>query len=180
MFGFIPSLICGMLPEVLYFTLFLVFTKNLKEKRLLLFSLLAIGYVVLIMLCRFQWLFYLAYIVYSYLVLKKLYNSHIIDLFVYSVAFSYLMLISFILKILLFDNFNYAVYYIIARICLFLPFIFRHKFNIIYEKYKSLWNRKAGNKIKSVTVRNSSVLFINIMIVLINVLTVAALIDISS
>ena len=179
MFSFIPSLFCGMFPDVLYFTLFIIYTKNIKEKRLLLFVLLALGYIVLIMLCRFQFMFYLAYIIYSYLVLKKLYNSHIIDLFVYSVAFSYLMLIGFILKILLLDNFNYAIYYVVTRVVLFLPFIFRNKFNLIYEKYRSLWNRKEGNKIKSLTIRNSSVLFINVMIILINILTMAALVDIS-
>lgn len=175
MFNFVISLILGMLPEVLYFTLFLIFTKDLKDKRLKLFLLLVAGYIVLIMLCRYQLIFYLAYIVYTYLVLKKLYKSHITDLFVYSVAFSYLMLIGFIFKLLLFDN--YVLYYVIDRIFLFLPFIFKDKFNLLYEKYKSLWNRKKDNKIKSLTIRNSSVLFINVMIILINILTILALMD---
>ena len=173
--NFLISLLLGMLPEVLYFTLFLIFAKNIKEKRIKLFLLLALGYILLIMICRYQLLFYVAYIIYSYLVLKSLYNSHIIDLFVYSLSFCYIITIAYIFYLLFFDN--YVLYYITARIFLFLPFIFKSKFNILYKKYLSLWNYKKENKIKSLTLRNYSLLLVNITIIFLDFLVILALID---
>lgn len=164
--NFVISIFLGLLPEVLYFTLFLVYTKNLKEKRLKLFLLLAIGYIALIMMCRFQFLFYITYIIYSYLVLKLLYKSHIIDLFVCSLGLMYMTLVAFIgFKIL---GKNYVAYYIVARIVLYLPFIFRKKFGLIYKNYRKLWNRNDDAKIKSLTIRNMSLIGLNIFILLIN------------
>lgn len=173
MLNFIVSLVLGMLPEVLFFTLFLIYTKDLKEKILKLFVLLAIGYVLLIMICRYEFIFYVAYIVYGYLVLKILYKSHIIDLFVFSLAFSYLMLLSFILVNIIP---NYEIAFVVDRVLLFVPFLFKTKFYNIYLSYNKLWNKNKNNKIKSLTVRNTSILFINIMIVIINVVVMASLI----
>lgn len=177
MLNFIVSLFLGMFPEVLYFTLFLTFTMNLKSKRLLLFSALSVGYVLLIMICRYELLFYLAYIVYSYLVLKVLYKAHILNLFVYSVSFSYLMILSFVTATLI-DN--YVLAYIVDRVLLFVPFIFYRNFNLYYECYKSLWDRKQGNKIKSITLRNMSLVFVNIMILFVNAIAFASAIMFTS
>lgn len=175
MLNFIVSLFLGMIPEVAYFTLFLIFTKNLNCKRLKLLLLLAIGYVVLIMICRYKLLFYVAYIVYSYLVLKELYNSHISDIFTVSVASSYLTLISFT-SFKLFDN--YIISYIINRLLLFIPLILvGPNINKMYKKYLSLWNRHEKGPIKSITLRNISLVFVNIFIVLLNMLIMLAMFD---
>lgn len=170
MINFIISLVLGMIPEVLYFTLFLSFTKKVKNKKVVLFLLLALGYVLLIMICRYELLFYLTYVVYSYIIMKMLFKSHIIDIFVYSISFCYLMILSLII-VKLFNN--YAIAFIINRILLFIPIIlFKNKFNVLYLKYKKLWNRSNDKrKIKSLTLRNFSILFINILIVLINIIT---------
>lgn len=170
--NFLISIFLGLLPEVLYFTLFLVYTKNLKEKRLKLFLLLAIGYIALIMICRYQLLFYLGYIVYIYLVNKFLYKAHISDLFVISLSSVYLTATSFIaFKI----TENYYLAYIINRIILYLIFIFRDKFNNLYKTYRNLWNRNENNKIKSITLRNTSLLVINIFIIVLNSIIIIAL-----
>lgn len=173
--NFILSLILGMIPEVLYFTLFLKFTKDIDKHIVKLFVLLAIGYVALIMICRYQFLFYIMYIIYSYLVLKVLYKSEIIDIFVYSIAFSYLMIVGYTFKLLLFNN--YVLYYLVVRVFMFLPFIFKNKFNQLYILYRKLWNIRKGNKIKSLTIRNSSLIFVNSMISTIYVLIVFVLND---
>ena len=171
--NFILSLILGMIPEVLYFTLFLKFTKNIDKHIVKLFVLLAIGYVALIMICRYQLMFYLLYIVYGYLVLKVLYKSEIIDIFVYSLAFCYLMILSY-LTINILDN--YIIAYILDRLLLFVPLIlFKHNFNNIYKQYRYMWNRHKDNKIKSITIRNSSLLFTNIMIISINIIVIASM-----
>lgn len=172
MINFVVSLFLGMFPEVLYFTLFLVFTKDIKQNRIKLFLLLALGYIVLIMLCRYQIMFYLAYIVYSYLILRKFYNGKIIDLFVYSLAFCYISLISLILCLFL-DN--YIVAYVLDRVLLFIPFVFHRQLRNLYLSYKYLWDRHKDNKIKSITIRNSSLVMINIMIVAFDILAVLSL-----
>lgn len=170
--NFVISIFLGLLPEVLYFTLFLVYTKEIKTKRLKLFLLLAIGYIALIMICRFQFLFYIAYIIYSYLILKLLYKSHIIDLFVYLISFSYLIIISTLCALII-SNYNIA--YLLNRILLFLPFIFKNKFNLFYNLYCSLWNRNDNAKIKSITLRNISLVFINTIIVMLNIMILIAI-----
>jgi hypothetical protein len=170
MINFIVSLLLGMLPEVLYFTLFLSFTKNIKTKRFKLFLLLAIGYILLIMVCRYQLIFYLAYIVYSYLVLKLLYKSEIPDIFIYSAGFLYLTILAFVLYKLFYNY--YVIYYIVDRLLLFIPLIIlKDKLHHFYKQYLSLWNRSNDKvKIKSITLRNISLLTLNILIVIINLI----------
>lgn len=172
MLNFIISIILGLIPEVLYFTLFLVYTKNLKTKRLKLFILLAIGYIVLIMICRYQLIFYLSYIVYIYLINKILYKAHISDIFVISLGSVYLTITSFIaFKI----TENYYLAYIINRIILYTIFLIKNKFNPIYKLYLSLWNRNDNAKIKSITLRNISLLVVNVFILILNYIIIIAL-----
>lgn len=172
MINFVVSLFLGMIPEVLYFTLFIKFTKGIKTKLLKLFLLLSLGYIVLIMLCRYQVLFYLLYIVYSYIVILKYYNGKIIDLFVYSLAFCYISLLSLCLYLFL-DN--YIMSYIIDRLLLFIPFIFHKNLRKLYISYKYMWNRHNDNKIKSLTVRNLSLLLTNSTIIIFSVLSLLSL-----
>lgn len=175
MIDFIIGLLIGMLPEVLYFTLSICFVKDIQKNRLKLFSLLAVGYIVLIMICRFQLLFYLGYIVYVYVVLKKLYKSKIIDLFIVSVISAYLTLTSFI-SFKLIDT--YMLAYLVNRLMLFIPiFLLNYKLNDFYNVYYILWDRHEGNKIKSITVRNISLVFINMLIVIFNVCSLICTID---
>lgn len=177
MLDFIISLLFGMLPEVLFFTLSIIYIKDLSTNRLKLFGFLVIGYIMLIMICRYQLLFYLAYIVYVYIVLKILYKAHISDIFMISVVSSYLTLMSFI-AFKTIDNYTLA--YVVNRVLLFAPLLLTNfKLNDIYNTYLSLWNRSEGKVIKSVTLRNISLVFVNVFIVLLNTLVVLAMFDYS-
>lgn len=175
MINFIVSILLGLLPEVLYLTLFLTYCKNLKTKRIKLFILLAIGYILLIMICRYQFLFYVAYIIYSYLVLKFLYKSHISDVFVCSIGLGYMTISAFIGS--LFIDSNYMLSYLLARLLLFSIFIFKNKFKILHSKYLSLWNRGENKKIKSITLRNISLVLLNLLIMLFNICAILCTID---
>lgn len=166
---FIISLLLGMMPEVLFLTLFIVFFRNIEKKRVKLFLLLLLGYLALIIVVKFQLLFYIAYIVYSYLIVKWLYKAHIIDFFVISLSYAYMTLISFGCFKLIND---YWVAFAINRILLFTPLLFRSKIRLFYEKYKSLWNINKNAKIKSITVRNISLVFINILIAIMNAIMI--------
>ena len=166
---YVLSVLLGLIPEVLYFTLFISYTKNIKEKRVKLFLLISIAYFLCILMIQYQVIFYMLFIIFIYINLKLLYKDkvQIIDIFILSIAYLWMLILSFALMIFVSkDLSNYMFIYTIQRILLFLPFIFRNKFNIIYKKYYKLWNRndKENRPIKSITLRNISLILLNIFI----------------
>lgn len=171
------SLMLGMIPEVLFFTLFLIFTKDIKEKKVRFFILIGIAYILCIMISRFKTLYYICYIGMIYIVLKILYKNkaQITDIFIISLASIYLTLISFICSRFIMNDYeSYYIMLIVNRMLLFIPFIFRESFNKIYKKYYSLWNRndKIKRPIKSITLRNISLVILNSFIFILNILTI--------
>lgn len=174
MLNFIFSLLVGMVPEVLYFTLFIVFTKGLKEKRIRLFFLISLAYILCIMIIRYEILFYVLFIFIVYFILKILFKekTQIIDIFLIMISISYLAFTS--LLVYFANNINsYIFLYIINRILLFSIFIFRKYFNKLYEKYTKYWNRndKIKRPIKSITLRNISVIGMNFIIFIIYIIS---------
>ena len=169
----IISIFLGMFPEVLYFTLFFMFVKEIKEKRIQLFILMSIAYIMCVMLNRYTTAFYFLFIAVVYCILKKLYKdkTELIDICVFSIATLYLTIVSAIPYILI-KNYavNYWICYILARISLFLPFVFKRYFNLLYVKYKKIWNvnKDKVNGIKSITVRNISIIIIALLVSIIN------------
>ena len=171
---YLISVFLGLLPEVLYFTLFLSFTKNLKEKRIKLFLLIALSYTLCIFISQYKILFYIIFMFMCYISLKILYKSktQIIDVFIISVSSIYLTFATFIASLFIKEDLsNYILCYILSRILIFIIFIFKNKFNILYNKYKSLWNRNDAEKrpIKSITLRNISLILLNSFIFLLNI-----------
>ena len=168
------SILLGLLPEVLYFTLFLIYTKDLKEKKVKLFLLIAVSYFLCILVQKLQIVFYILLIVLIYLSLKLLYRkkTQIIDIFVISLSYLWLAILSSVLKLCVNDDMsNYVLISIIDRMLLFSIFIFRHKFNGWYKKYCKLWNRNDKEKrpIKSITLRNASLILLNGFIFFLNI-----------
>lgn len=168
------SIILGLIPEVLFFTLFLIYTKNLKDKKIKLFLFISIIYFVCLFIQKLVTLYYIALIFLIYLALKLLYKSktQIIDIFIITLMCLWITILSFI-SILCVKN-NHSIYWIVYffdRIFLFLPFIFKNKFNILYKKYCKLWNRndKENRPIKSLTLRNLSLIILNGLIFFLNV-----------
>jgi hypothetical protein len=171
---YILSIIFGLIPEVLYFTLFLIFAKDIKEKKIRLFLLIGISYFICILIQQWQVLYYMLLVVLTYLSLKVLYKkkAQIIDVFIIMISSLWLALLSFILIFFVkSDMSNYMIIYFADKILLFTPFIFRNKFNIIYKKYCKLWNRNDNEKrpIKSITIRNISLILLNSFIFFLNI-----------
>lgn len=166
---YLVSILFGLIPEVLYFTLFITYTKNIKEKRIKLFLLIVIAYFICITILQYQVLCDITLIITMYLILKLLYKNktQIIDIFIITISYFWLLLLSFLLM-----NFankdlsNYMFLYFIQRILMFSIFIFKNKFNNIYKKYCKLWNRNDNEKriIKSITLRNLSLILLNVFI----------------
>ena len=172
------SILLGLIPEVLYFTLFLIYTKNITEKRIRLFLFISLLYILCIMICQYKTLYYVLFIFSVYILLKILYKKkvQIIDVFVFSLCTSFLTLSSYICFIFLKKDYsNYYFLYALDRIAIFFPFLFRNKFNILYKKYCRLWNRNDKEKrpIKSITLRNISLIIINIVIFFMNIYAIS-------
>lgn len=171
---YLVSILFGLIPEVLYFTLFITYTKNIKEKRIKLFLLLSILYFLCMLLQRFIIIYYIIFIFFAYLILKLLYKNQaqIIDIFIASISYLWLSILSLILMNFVNKDFsNYYIILLIQKILLFMPFLFKNKFNILYKKYCKLWNRNDNEKrpIKSITLRNLSLILLNSFIFLLNI-----------
>lgn len=169
----------GLVPEAIYFSLFMVFAKELKTKRILFILIMIFEYIALKHFIKFNVLFQFIYTFMVYLNFKVLYKDKAIitDLFVFMVASLVLILlsgISYILVNLLIKDIYIAFYVslIINRISLFsLLIIARKKLPKLYNNYKFFWNRHKDKtvKIRSLTLRNISVILFNLMFYIINI-----------
>ena len=163
--NFLISMLLGMIPEVLYITLMTSYLEGIETKRIRLFVLNSFGYIVLIMVCRFELIFYIAYIIYLYWVLKLIFKVQITSFFMISVVFSSIIWLSFSCSLMS----NYYLGYIMSRLFfLIIYFVLRKELKIIYNRYKACWNRNTTHKIKSITLRNCSLVFLSVMIIILN------------
>lgn len=159
--------------EAVYFALFLIYGKKLEKKRLLFIILMVAEYLLLTSFIYYNVMFQLLYIFLSYVILKVLYGekAQITDIFLMAVASIVLIAFSaFTYLTALFTYKNYFISLIINRILIF-SFIFncRNKINNLYKSFYKLWNRHDNPKqIKSLTLRNISVIAFNFMFVFIN------------
>ena len=168
------SILLGLIPEVLFFTLFITYTKGIKEKRVKLFLLISIAYILCMFIQRYKIFYYMLFVILIYWIMKFLYKkkTQIIDIFIISLSFSYIYIISYLLFLFINNDMsNYYILYLIDRILLFIPFIFKNKFNKLYKIYYKFWNRNDNEKrpIKSITLRNISLVFINLLIFFIDI-----------
>lgn len=167
----IISFLFGMLPEIIYFTLSVLYIRNKKEKQIKLFLLIMMAYILCITIIRFKVVNYLIFMIVVHLIQRILYkDTSKIDIFVFSIPVCYVTMLASIILLTKEDYSNYWILFAINRIMLFLPFIFIKKFNKLYLIYKELWNRneKEKRRLKSITVRNSSLIILNFLIFSIN------------
>ena len=169
MYSFIPNVIFGLFPEVIYFTLFLIYTKNYKDNKIKLFLLLLLGYVVLKFLLPANIYFQITFTLYVPVILKLLYKDkfHISDIFVFVYSSIVLIIITILTYPIALILNNYIIAYIINRFLMFLFIIFfKSKLNKIYKWVISQWNRnyEKPNKIKAITIRQVCVISLNVMI----------------
>ena len=177
---YLISVLLGLIPEVLYFTLFIIYTKNIKEKRFRLFFFMSVIYFLCMLIKQYEVIYYILFVVLVYILLKILYKSkvQIIDIFVFSISTLYLTLLSYLCFMFLNKNLsNYYWLYVLDRIGMCIPFIFRNMFNTLYKKYCNLWNRndKGKRPIKSITLRNISLIIINIVICFMNIYAISVI-----
>lgn len=172
------TIFVGMLPEILYLTKFMEYCKRITEHRIKFFIFMTLAYILCILISQYKTLYYLVFIFLAYFIMKIIYKEkvQIIDIFVFSICLMYLTLISFICAYFIKDDLsNYYTMLIINRVTLIIPFIFKDKFYILYDKYKKMWNRNDKEKrpIKSITLRNTSLILLNSFIFIINLAVIS-------
>lgn len=155
--------------EIFYLTMSMCYVKGIKEKRVLFYVLLLITGILYSLIMRWQLWYYLAYIASIFLIMRFLYKSHISDLFVFMIFFAWIAITSYI-GFAVSDSI--VIGYIVQRILMFGIFIFRGKFKDWYKIYRQLWNRRDDKRIKSITLRNISLIFFNAFIVFMNFLLI--------
>ena len=174
----LDQLLLGQIPEAIYFALFMILVKNIKEKRILFIILMILEYVLLKLAFPFNMWFQVTYTFMTYIILKLLYRekSQITDIFTFGISSIILMIISIVVCLLFRDNIIVIV--VLSRLLMFgFLFIFRHRLNKIQNLYKLLWNRndKQSKKIKSTTFRAINVVVFNLMFFVINICLLYAL-----
>lgn len=163
------EILIGQIPEAVYFAIFMILVKELKEKRLLYIALMILDYVALKLLIKYSMYFQLSYMATSYILLKVLYKekAQLTDIFTFMIGSIILILSSAIFSLpKIFLNVDYVYCVILNRIFLFtMLYKFRHSLNKIQLMYKKLWNRndKVKKKIKSTTFRSINIIAFNIM-----------------
>ena len=168
------EILLGQIPEAIYFALFMIFTKRLKEKRILFTSIMVIEYVLLFLLPLSIWL-YILYFITTYIVLKILYKAkaQITDIFTLGIASIILIIISTLCFIVInATTKNIIMCTILAKLFLFIfLLITKHKLPKIQNMYKMFWNRndKIPKFMKSTTFRCINVILFNFMFFVINV-----------
>lgn len=159
--------------EALYFSLFLIIGKNLKERRLLFITIMVLEYLALTSILQFNIWIQIIYTFMSFVNLKVLYRdkAQITDIFLFAAASIILILISFACGMVqIVFGVKYQLLLIINRIILFMVlFLIRNKIHKIYAKYYNNWNRHSNNKIRSLTLRNISIITFNVMFCIINI-----------
>lgn len=165
--GTLLTLFLGLIPEAIYFALFMIFTKNLKKHKFLFMVTIIFEYIIAKIIFPYSIWFQVAFIVLFYAALKAIFpkEARITDIFTLGISSFILIGISFITYILLRSDMIIAA--IANRICLFLVlFIFKNDWNNIEKLYLKIWNRndKVPKKIKSTTFRTLNIVLLNFMI----------------
>lgn len=172
------EVLLGQIPEAIYFALFMIFTKRIKEKRILFVMLMICEYILMLKVMPYSVYGRIGYFVISYITLKVLYKekAQITDIFTLAIASIILIILSAIPSFIFLNNMGnmtiYIIYIILTRILIFgFLFIFNKKLCNIQLLYKKFWNRndKVKLKMKSATFRSLSVVIFNIMFYIINI-----------
>lgn len=168
------ELIVGQIPEAIFFSLFMIYAKGLKEKRILFTILMVVEYIILTRFVIYNSWFQIIYTFMVFIILKLLYKekAQITDIFTFTIASIVVILICAILYFIVwFTINNYLIYAILTRIFMFaFIFLFKNKLNKIQNLYKKLWNKNDRRKgIKTTTFRSLNIVIFNIMFYIINI-----------
>lgn len=161
------------LLEPIYFSIFLIIAKGIKEKRILFTIVMIAEYLLLKNFIHYDVTFQLGYTFMTYLSLKVFYKekAQITDIFLFAFASLTVIAISLVSYFAIYFTVGiYDVALVLNRILMFtFLFLMRNNIRDMYKEFYSLWNRHSHpDKIKSLTLRNVSVIIFNLMFYFIN------------
>lgn len=167
------EIILGQLPEAVYFAIFMILVKGLKEKRFVFIISMIIEYLLVLNVLPYSIWSYVLYFILSFLLLKILYKdkSNVTDIFTMGIA-SVIIIIVSIFSYLIVSLFSTNV--IVGNLCqkailFFIILVYKSYLPKINNIYKKLWNRsKHSYKIKSMTFRVLNLIVFNFSFVVIN------------
>lgn len=169
-------LLLGIIPEVFMFYFYVINIKKLKDKKFICFVGFLAVYIISKFIFRYSVYFNLACIFGFYIILKILYKdkAKITDIFLMSFVSLMLILTSIFTYFVIKD---YWISLCFNRIFVILEILFSFFDTDIYQKYMNCWNRNKQNpnKIKSLTLRNISIITFNFMVFIINLLLQAVI-----
>lgn len=169
------ELVIGQIPEAIYFSLFMIYAKKIKEKRIIYVILMTFEYILLAQCIKYNVWLQILYTFISFLILKILYKqkAQVTDIFTFTIASIFLIISSTVMYYIVYFTFHNMVGYVILnRIVIFmLLFIFKNKLNKIQLLYKKMWNRNDNikKKMKSTTFRALNIVIFNIIFYVINI-----------
>ena len=151
--------IIGGILQPIYFSMFLLSTKNIKDKRFLFILCMIFEGLFLIFVCHMNYNinFELTYTLMTYIMLKLFYKdkARITDIVTFVISIITLGVISVLISITI--GMNLIGLLLSNIIPLLLAFIFRHKLTKIDVFYTKFWNRHNDRKmLKSITIRGIS------------------------
>ena len=136
--------------EAIYFSLFLIIGKNLKEKRILFTLLMILEYMLIKNFFSYNVAFQFSYIFMTFLILKVLYKekAQITDIFLFGAASIILIIMNIFTYLTALATYkNYFISLIFNRILIFIfLYVFRKPIRNLYVKFYSLWNRRHKTK----------------------------------
>ena len=162
--------------EAIYFSLFLILGKDLKEKRILFICIMIAEYLMLKTIIKYNIWFQILYTAFTYISLKVLYKekAQITDAFLF--MFSSIILIAIcVFSFFVLQGWKDVTHYIfsllLSRILMIIVLLTLGKhIKTIYKKFYSLWNKRQNPKIRSLTVRNISIILFNAMFYILNLI----------
>lgn len=183
MLEILTNILLGPLFEIMFISVMFYKIKNIKLNKILLFITTFIIYYLSGFLTQYdyhnQYLFYLIFNVLLFLCFKLIYKRKIIliDMFVIYyigvvLTFSCLIMMKIIGYNLLFMYLN--------RMVLLIILLISSKLNRLYKIYCYNWNRHKDNKIKAITLRNTTIISCNLMLYIINYFVLNYLIKVVS
>lgn len=174
------EILLGQIPEALYFVLFIIFTNEIKTKRICFIASAILEYVLLLNAFPFDIWSHILFIITLFLIMKLFYKEkcQVTDIFTMGIASIIMIFVSVIVYFLisLFTT-NTIIGNIIQKLILFILLItLRKKLPNINKLYKKMWNRNNIPKImKSTTFRALNVFIFNLSFYVINVCMVAVI-----
>lgn len=175
------ELFLGQIPEAIFFSLFMIYTKRLKEKRILFTVLMTIEYLLLKAFIHYNIWFQILYTTIVYFILKSLYEekAQITDIFTFTIGSIILTLSCIILYFIVYTiTKSYICFVIVNRIFIFVfIFLLKNKLYKIEKIYKKLWNRNdiVKKKIKTTTFRAINVVMFNGIFYALNIIMLYAI-----